>query len=283
MNPLSKFTKVENVYVKLCSSIALKYPDGVLSNPVGECGVCARSSRDELMLNNPDALMNGQAVINVIENCVPNVEDASKLYVNDVEQLLIAIKLATKETSYSIETKCPECNKHGAFERDLNWLTNTVTMLEEVPELILEDVGGLLLKFRPHTWQEHSDFGVRMFQSQKRSQMIELMEDASEEEKMKIFSEIVEEMTQLNFDMIVAKIDSIEIPSDELEVVTDKEFIGEWLGQQPSYIIRQIQEQVLKLDDYGVSHEMDVACSECQHEWTMKNVVFDPSYFFGLA
>lgn len=278
MNPLSKYTKVEVLYTKLVSNNVIKYPAGVLVNDTVECGICARSARDELMFNNPDALMNGEAVANVIENCVPNIGDARKLFVPDVELLLIGIKLATKEREYHIEVDCPECGHHGAFERDLQFLLDSAELLEEQPELLLEDVGGLLLKFKPHTWEEYSVFGQKMFQQQKKARMLEDLEEMSDEEKMEMFSQIFEEMTKLSFDMIVANIDSIE--TVEGDKITEREFIAEWLGAQPAFILKQIREKSDLINNIGVSHEMDVGCSSCGHEWTIENLQFDPSNFF---
>lgn len=282
MNPLSKYTKVENIFIKLATNGAVPYSADVVANAAGECGVCARSSRDELILNNPDALMNGQAVSSVIENSVPNVLDASKLYVPDVEQLMIAIKIATKETTYSIEVECPNCSKHGAFERDLEWLNQTVTMMEEAPSLVLEDVGGLVINFAPLIWKDHSEFGMKMFQQKKRTQVLETIDELSEEEKIEQFRAIVEEMTQMNFDLIVSHISSIDLPDGD-ESVTDKEFIADWLGQQPTYIVKEIREKITELDSFGVDHTMDVECSECNHQWTITDLIYDPSHFFGLA
>ncbi len=278
MNPLSKYTKVEVLYTRLATNDVVKYPEGVLVNPTVECGICARSARDELMFNNPDALMNGEAVASVIENCVPNIADARKLFVQDVELLLIGIKLATKEKEYQVEVDCPKCNHHGAFERDLDYLLNTATLLEEQPTLVLEEVGGLVLKFRPHTWEEYSKFGLSMFQEQKKAKVLEGLE-MSDEDKMKEFTEIFEVMTQLSFDMVVANIESIET-ADGL-VITDKEFISEWLGEQPTFILKQIREKADSFNKVGVSHEMEVGCSECGHEWLLENLQFDPSNFFG--
>lgn len=278
MNPLSKYTKVEVLYTKLISNNVVKYNEGVLVNDTVECGVCARSARDELMFNNPDALMNGEAVSSVIENCVPNIADARKLFVPDVELLLIAIKLATKETEYHIEVDCPECGHHGAFERNLQVLLDSAELLEKQPELLLEDVGGLLLKFRPQTWQEYNTFGQNMFQQQKKAQILEKRDDLTDEQKMEVFSQIFEEMTRLSFDMIVCNIDSVE--TVEGNVITEKEFIAEWLGVQPSFILKQIREKADEVNNCGVSHEMDVGCSKCDHEWTIENLQFDPSNFF---
>lgn len=283
MNPLSKYTKIENLFIKLSTNGVIKYDETVLSNHMGEIGVCARSARDELMLNTTDALMNGTAIASVIENCVPSILDAKKLFVPDVEQILVAIKLATKERSYQIEATCPneECKRHGAFDRDLEYLSNTVTYLEEVPVLSLDDGSGLVLTFRPHTWEEHSSFGVRMFNAQKGTQMLEQNEELTQEEKTEYFSKIVEDITQMNFDMVVANIDKIETPDGD--VVSDKEFINEWLGSQPAYVLSSIREKVLEFDFIGMNHSLDVQCSGCGHEWTIDNIVFDPSHFFVLA
>lgn len=278
MNPLSKYTKVEVLYAKLVSNDVIKYPEGVLVNGTVECGICARSARDELMFNNPDALMNGEAVASVIENCVPNIGDARKLFVPDVELLLIGIKLATKERHYHIEADCPKCGHHGAFERDLQYLLDSADLLEEQPELLLEDVGGLLLKFKPHTWDEYSVFGQKMFQEQKKARMLENMEDMSDEDKMDMFSSIFESMTKLSFEMIVANIESIETVDGD--IITEREFIAEWLGDQPAFILRQIREKSDLINNAGVSHEMEVGCSSCEHEWTITNLQFDPSNFF---
>lgn len=281
MNPLSKYTKVEVLYAKLVSNDVVKYPEGVLLNNTVECGICARSARDELMFNNPDALMNGEAVVNVIENCVPNIGNARKLFVPDVELLLVGIKLATKEREYHIEVDCPNCKHHGAFERDLQVLLDSADLLEEQPELLLEDVGGLLLKFRPQTWEEYSAFGQNMFQQQKKAQVLENREDLTEAEKMAVFSEIFEVMTKLSFDMIVCNIDSIE--TTEGMVITEKEFIAEWLGEQPAFVLKQIREKADWINNTGISHEMDVGCSSCGHEWTIENLQFDPSNFFAQS
>ncbi len=281
MNPLSKYTKVEVLYTKLPTNNVIKYPQGVLESDSVECGVCARSARDELAFNNPDALMNGEAVVNVIQNCVPNVINARELYVPDVELLLIAIKVATKETEYHIEAKCPVCDHHGSFERNLKFLLDSAGEMETQPELLLEDAGGLLIKFRPQKWGEFSKFGQAMFQEQKQAQVLEKNDTMSEEDKMKVFKDIFERMTQLSFDIMVATIDSITTPDGS--EVTDKGFIKEWLGTQPSYVLREIRTVTDELNNFGVSHEMEVGCSACNHEWTLTDLQFDPSHFFAQS
>ncbi|AZU98220.1 baseplate protein [Salmonella phage SE_PL] len=280
MNPLSKYTKIEEIFVKLSSNNVIKYDKEVLESI--KLGVCARSARDEIMLNTPDALIGGDAIIKVIENCVPGVNDAGKLFVNDVEQLMIAIKVASKEEDYEIQTTCPECGHEGAFHRNLQNLLDTMTYFEKQP--IVELSNGLKVYFKPYTWEEYSDFGQRMFQEQKKAEMIDFMEGDEEEileEKKKMFAEVFEAMTQLNFDMIVKSIDKIETPDGE--IVNEDEFITEWVSSLPKNTLKEVRETSDELQEIGISHKMDVECSECHHQWEIDKLRYDPSNFFGFS
>lgn len=280
MNPLAKYTKIEEIFVKLASNNVIKYDKSVLDSI--KLGVCARAARDEIMLNTPDALIGGDAIIRVIENCVPGINDAGELFVNDVEQLLIAIKIASKETDYEIQTQCPKCEHQGAFSRDLQSLLDSMTFFTEQPTIEL--VNGLKVYFKPYTWNEYSEFGQRMFQEQKKSEMIDLIEGEDEEaieQKRKLFTEVFENMTQLNFDMIVQSIEKIETPDGD--IVTESEFITDWVSSLPKTILKDVREESDKLQEIGISHEMDVECSECHHEWKIDKLRYDPSHFFGYS
>lgn len=279
MNPLAKFTKIEEISTKLISNNVIPYKEGVLGSKGVKCGVCARSARDEMILNTPDMLLNGQAISKVIENCVPNVLNADELYVNDVEQLLIAIKVATKEDYYDVNTVCPECEHAGRFERNLSYLLDSAESFKTVPSIVLDN--GLTIDFRPFTWREYSDFSERMFNQQQHSKFLEVREDVSDEEKIKEFKDIFEAMAQLNFDMIACVIWKIITPDGD--VVEEKEFIGEWIGAQSKTILKLIREKMDEVIDKGISHEMEVECSECHHQWTIDNLKYDPSNFFDFS
>ena len=77
-NPLLAYRPHPRVYVKLPTCGAY-YSDDVLDTKDHEIGVCAMSAKDEMLLNNPEALMNGRALSQVIENCVPSVKNAIEL------------------------------------------------------------------------------------------------------------------------------------------------------------------------------------------------------------
>jgi hypothetical protein len=53
------------------------------------------TTKDEITLKTPDALLNGQGVVNVIESCCPAIKDAWAMPSIDVDATLIAIRIAS--------------------------------------------------------------------------------------------------------------------------------------------------------------------------------------------
>ena len=74
-NPLNKYFRQPSIYVTLPSGAS--YPPTVLQQTQsGEIGIQPMTAKDEIRFKTPDALMNGQGVVDVIESCVPQIKDA---------------------------------------------------------------------------------------------------------------------------------------------------------------------------------------------------------------
>lgn len=277
MNPLSKYTKIEVLSVDLCSGENLVYKKNVVKEK--NCGVCARSARDELMFNNPEFLINGEAVVNVIENCVENVQSARDLYTQDVEQLLVAIKIATDEKTYDVGAICPKCEKEGVFERDLEYLMDTVVVPEDEVFLTMEE-SGLNVFFRPHTWGESNKFALKAYQIQQKINILEQSENLSDEEKVKHISPLITDIARLQFDSSVCHISRIEMPEEGANVVTDQNMIKDWLETLKSADYKAIMKKIDEVNDFGISRKMDCECT-CGHQWVMEDIKLDPSTFFA--
>lgn len=273
MNPLSKYTKIEVVSTELSSNGVLKYKPNVAKDT--HCGVCARSARDELMFNNPEFLLNGEAVVNVIQNCVENIENARDLFVQDVEQLLVAIKLATGEETYDVGAVCPKCETEGVFERDLQFLLDTVKVLEE--ETIFYMDSGLNVHFRPHTWGESNKFALKAFQVQQQIKSLEAQVDMTDDQKVQAISPLLTTIARLQVDSALCSVTYIETPDDER--VSDRKVIQEWLESLTSTDYKQIMQYIEKSNEFGISHEMECECT-CGHKWVMTGMQMDPSSFF---
>ena len=82
-NPLTQYFRQFKLYLKLPSGIAYYTTDQVQFTDSGEIGVMPMTGKDELSLKNPDALLNGEALVEVIKSCVPGVKNPRVLLTND--------------------------------------------------------------------------------------------------------------------------------------------------------------------------------------------------------
>ena len=77
-------------------------------------------NKDDLLTKNPDALLNGDAVIKLVKSCVPNVKNPGELLAPDMEAILIAIRQASSKEKYmEVNRNCPECDEPNTFNLDL--------------------------------------------------------------------------------------------------------------------------------------------------------------------
>jgi hypothetical protein len=63
------------------------------------------TAKDELMLKTPDALMNGQATVEVIKSCVPSIKNPWHMPSIDIDTILIAIRIATYGENMEFSSK----------------------------------------------------------------------------------------------------------------------------------------------------------------------------------
>ena len=70
-NPLSAYFRAPKLYLKLPSG-ANYYNDDVITRPDnGEFAIYPMTTKDEMSLKNPDALLNDETVASLIKSCVP--------------------------------------------------------------------------------------------------------------------------------------------------------------------------------------------------------------------
>ena len=109
-NPLSAYFRAPKLYTKLPSGGQF-YDEGIIDADAvnEELAIYPMTTKDELLLKNPDALLNGEAVSSLIKSCVPQIKKPKKLYSADVDALLIAIRGASSGDDVDVAAKCPKC------------------------------------------------------------------------------------------------------------------------------------------------------------------------------
>lgn len=279
-NPLKQYYRQTKLYTQIPSD-GRGYPDGVINMPEsGELAVLAMTAKDEMVMKNPDALLNGEAVVQVINSCVPQVLDARQLISPDVDTLLVAVQGATYGDIVNVETTCPECGNVTAGAASIDYCLQTLTKMPE--DHSLELPGGLTLNLRPVSYETTVKAGLTSFQSTRSLQSIAQIED--EMEQLKAFDASYRKMAELNFEILVDSVESIQgqDSSGEPFVVQDRGSIREFLENCENSVGKKITEFVDRMSSVGVNKTTRIQCEHCEHQFNT-GVNFDPVNFFTAS
>ena len=233
-NPLSKYFRQPKIYVSLPSK-GKYYPQGTLEvSENNEYPVFAMTAKDEMLIKTPDALLNGQATVSVIQSCVPAIKDAWKIPSLDVDALLIAIRIATYGEKMDITTKTPVTGEEKDYEVDLR------VMLDQVSQNEFDNVleyDGLIIHLRPLSYREFTDVNLKTFEEQRIFAVIENTE-LDDGEKLARFSQSFSKLTDLTFASVERAISSIVVGDQE---VKDRNHIAEFISNADKSLFSAIE------------------------------------------
>jgi hypothetical protein len=273
-NPLTKYFRQPAIHMKLPSNGSY-WPDNSLNLPItGEIPVYPMTTRDEITLRTPDALMNGSGVVEIIQSCCPNIKNAWDTPSIDVDAILIGIRLASYGNSLDVETKCPACGEDNAHSLDLQICLGSI----KAPKYTkLIEINGLKIKLKPVPYFGSNKQNSIEFEEQKMLQALERA-NLDENARNKQIYESVQRLIQITTETITASTEYIEL--DDGIKVRDSHHILEFYANAPASLVKQIQ---TKLSEYNVDagiKPQTVSCNSCTHAYQVP-VVFDYSSFFG--
>ena len=125
-NPLKQFFRQPSIYLSLPSG-GHHWPATALTMPENrELPVYPMTAIDEITYSTPDALFSGQAVINVVHSCVPNIKNAWEIPGIDLNAVLIAIRIASYGHEMELATRCPKCETESDFGIDLRMVLDSI-------------------------------------------------------------------------------------------------------------------------------------------------------------
>ena len=211
-NPLSKYFRQSKLYISLPSQ-GKHYPAGAIDFPEsGEVEVYSMTAKDELSFKTPDALLNGQATVEVIQSCIPGIKDAWIMPSIDIDAALVAIRMATYGEMLTMTTKVPVTGEEREYELNLR------DVLDNFSNLVYENVvqvNDLTIHLRPLTYQEFTKNALKTFEEQRIFNLVN-DESISDEDKLQAFTNSFTKLTQLTVDMIVQGIDKIIAGEEEV-------------------------------------------------------------------
>ena len=278
-NPLNKYFRQPAIYVSLPSKTDYP-PEVVTKSSTGEIGIMPMTAKDEIRFKTPDALMNGQGVVDVIESCVPDINDAWQIKSYDLDTLLVAIRIATYGETMSIGFTVPVINEQVEHTINLPAILDEIQKVQVQSQITLKD--GLKVKVRPLTYRDMTSTSLRTFQEQK---MYTAVQDSqlADDEKAKRFNEAFKKLTDLNSEILLKNIESITM-ADET-VITDATHIKEFVDNANAKVIKEIETKLMGLRSQGAVKPLKMKATEDQIKRGAPAsyevpVTFDSSNFF---
>lgn len=277
-NPLKQYFRQPGAYVKLPTQGRWYGADDIIMSADGEVAVYPMSALDDILLNTPDAMLNGQALEKVIKNCVPDIKNVKKIMIPDLEAIFVAMKHATHNGKVDYERSCPNCKHENTFDLNSEMLLDNITSVDPNDTVIFFD-DNLEIHVKPYNFEMRQLFIKKEFEEERAIRLLDMNKDADEMKKAEMLAQGVDRIAQLTFGLVARSIQKVIMKKENI-TVTDPTHIQEWLLRISKPQSEKIIEAVNRLNAAGVPKELPVKCESCGHEWKDR-LQLDPTSFFG--
>lgn len=272
-NPLSKHFRQAAIYLKLPSKGAY-WEDGSIDLPVtGEIPVYPMTTKDEITLRTPDALLNGQGMVDVMHSCCPNIKNAWKMPSVDVDAVLVAIRMASYGSDMEITSTCPSCAAESNHSIDLSYVAARFKMPNYSDLLEIDD---LKIKLKPQQYFSVNRNGQIMFEEQRILQAVS-DESIPEEVRNQKFKDHMQKLIELNLESLANSTEYIETPDGSR--VTNKDHIEDFYANAPTKTIKTMRDRLEAIAQEAAIPNVQVQCESCQKEYSV-GVEFNYTSFF---
>lgn len=274
---LSKYYRVPKLYVRVPSQGAFN-PD-IQQSMSDELAVMAMTGRDETMLQNPDALLNGEAITSAIKSCVPGIKDPKDIPITDIDTLLIAIKIATSGEEHDITAKCPKCKTDTGGMVNLRNILPTAKLLESEYPIKLDT--GVTVYIKPYTYAMQTEAALAAFDETKTLQNITKGKEINSE-SMAVYNKSFRRMADMSVSLLARSV--VKVVTPEGDEVTNQEEIFAFIQNIDSASAKKIDETLGKINSLDIDKRVEMTCENesCKNTWTT-TVEFNASDFFAVG
>jgi hypothetical protein len=261
-NPLGKYYRQPQVYIKLPSKGKYYSADVFTPTETGEIPILPMTAKDELAFKTPDAMMNGQSTVDVIKSCVPNFKNPWKMVNYD---------------TYTV----PVTNESQSTTVNLPALLETVSGID--PRDYATTKSGFKIKIDPLTYDKLSKIQVAQFEQQKiYSNVVE--SGLTESQKSERFATSFRKMQDINIELLIDSIAEITTPDNK--VVADAKQIFDFIANCETKITREIETLLGELRSQCSMKPVQLKATEEQIKKGVPTsyevpVTFDTANFFG--
>jgi len=266
-NFLAQHARQPKIYIDLPSKGFFYNSLTIQDNQHTQIPIFGMNTMDEIMLKTPDALFTGESTVNVIKSCAPTILNPWNLLSVDIEQVLIAIRMATYGDRMAMESTCPKCKNSYTFDIDLNNMLSDFSDLEIVTKIQYKD---LYLILRPLTYQESTNVSKRNYAIQKNI--------ATAENNEEVLSNLYKDLNSLTLDINLMHI--VEI-TDGQDAENNHAVIKEFIHTADSELYDLVKNGLSNLTKKWSLPLLSLKCAnqDCKHDYNSK-LDLDYSSFF---
>jgi len=272
---LSKYYRAPKLYVKIPSQGA--FNTDMEQSMSGELAVMAMTGRDEVLTKNPDALLNGEAVVSIIKSCVPGIKDPTMLPITDTDTLLMAIRIASSGDEQEISSKCPKCNTENRVTINMRNILSTAKLLEPAYSVKLDT--GVTVFIKPYTYAMQTEAALAAFDETKALQSLAKENSEISQSAMSVYNKSFNKMADMSVSLLARSIQKIVTPDGEQE--NNPTEILNFLQNIDSKAAKQIDEKLAEINALNIEKKCEIECQNesCKHVWTTE-LDINPTDFF---
>ena len=274
-NPLKQYFRQPAIYLRLPTGGKYWPPGSIELTHNGEFPVYPMTAIDEITYRTPDALFNGQAVVTVIQSCIPNVKNAWEAPTTDINSMLVAIRLASYGHELEISSTCPSCDTSDDYALDLRHVLDQLKMPDFESTM---QHGDLEISFGPISYENQNKSNQEQFDEQRMIQSV-TESNLPEADKLKRLNDAMRRITELTVDALKWSISGIRTPG---AIVSETEHIQEFLVNCDRKLFNRIRDHVINLRKASELTPLSITCNNCQHEYK-QTVTLDMTSFFEPA
>ena len=271
-NPLLKHFRQPAIYLRLPSGGRFWNPKSLDLPESNDVPIYPMTIKDEITIKTPDALMNGQGVVDVIQSCCPSIKNAWDVPSVDLDAIFIAIRIASYGPDMDIDTVCPHCQEENRH------VVKLVELLDGIksPDYSSVELDDLVFEFKPQTFKNYNDANLVGYEQQK---LIAAITDSglSDDQKVEQFNTIFPRLTDMNATNVVNNIQAIITNGTQ---VTERHHIKEFIMNCDRKTFAEIKETVDRLSTEIKIKPLTAQCASCTKEYTQE-LTFDQANFFA--
>jgi hypothetical protein len=276
-NPLKSYFRQPHIFLKLPTGNRW-YTEQDVDTSISELPIYAMRAIDDIMLNTPDAMLNGHALWGVISSCVPSIKNVKNIKLPDLDAIYVAIKASTHNGVVELKRTCASCNEENLLELNCQHLLDTMTVVEE-SDCYVELDGQLLIQIQPYNLEMKQMFMHHQFEEEKTIKILNMSNPNQDEfAQAAMIAESVERLSQLTFELVSKSITGIKIIESDV-LVDDPKWINEWLQSISKEQADQVITAVNTLNQIGINKNITISCSNCAAQW-QETLDFEPTSFF---